>query len=407
MEPANTQKLRIALFTHDTFGLGHVKRCLHIIRALAKRLPNSSILLITGCPALNALTDLPQNADCVKIPTVGKTGARDSRPSHLQMTVPETTLLRSRIIKETVLAFAPNVFIVDNFPLGSQAELLPLLQALESSTARTVLGLRDILDAPEVVQADWKRQGIYEVLDRYYDKILVYGLQEIFDVTQHYALKPQVARKIRYCGYLTDTTPLNDPPGRLRSQLGVNGSFVLATGGGGGDAYPLLSRFLEAADMLDGVSSVVFPGPLMGKADRQKLQDRLKKNSSVTMHDFVPDLRPYLKTADVVVTMCGYNIAAEILAYRPSAIVVPRTWKYGEHTRWNRTSCEKEQIIRAKVLQEFGLVSLIEPHELTAQHLAEKISELLKSRRRRKSKIKVDVAGVDRAAEEIIATALS
>jgi len=48
-EKGNLQKLRIALFTHDTFGLGHVKRCLHITRALAKRLPNSSILLISSC----------------------------------------------------------------------------------------------------------------------------------------------------------------------------------------------------------------------------------------------------------------------------------------------------------------------------------------------------------------------
>ncbi|MHC4616728.1 MAG: glycosyltransferase family protein [Planctomycetota bacterium] len=407
LEAGNPRKLRIALFTHDTFGLGHVKRCLHITRALAKRLPDASILLITGCPALNALKDLPQNADCIKIPTVVKTGARDCRPPHLPLSVPETTLLRSRIIKETVLAFAPDVFVVDNFPLGSQGELLPLLQALKHSATRTVLGLRDVLDAPDVVQGDWKRQGVYEVLDRYYDKILVYGLREVFDVARQYALDGLAAKKIRYCGYLTDTSPFDNPPARLRSQLGVNGSFVLATGGGGGDAYPLLSRFLRAAVMLEGVSSVVFTGPLMGKSDREKLRKQLRENSPVILRDFVPDLRPYLKAAEVVVTMCGYNMAAEILAYRPRAIVVPRTWKYGEHTAWNRTKPEKEQIIRAQMLEKFGFVNVIEPQELSAEYLAEKISVLLRSRRRRRSAKDVDVGGVDQAVKEIMAAALS
>jgi len=362
--------------------------------------------LITGCPALDALKDLPPNADCVKIPTVVKTGARDCRPPHLSLSVVETTLLRSRIIKETVLAFAPDVFVVDNFPLGSQGELLGLLQALKDSATRTVLGLRDVLDAGEVVQADWKRQGVYEVLERYYDRILVYGLREIFDAAREYGLKRLVARKIRYCGYLTDTRPVKSTARRLRSQLGVNGAFVLATGGGGGDAYPLLSRFVRAADMLDGISSVVFTGPLMGQSDREKLRGQLRKGSPVILRDFVPDLRPYLKAADVVVTMCGYNMAAEILAYRPRAIVVPRTWRYGEHSRWNRTRPEKEQIIRAEVLAKFGLVTLIEPEELSAEHLAEKICELLSSRRRRSTK-KLNVGGVERAAEEIIAAAVS
>ena len=76
-KPGNSRNMRIALFTHDTFGLGHVKRSLNIIHALAKKDPNAAILLITGCPALGALKDLPANADCVKIPTVVKTGSSD------------------------------------------------------------------------------------------------------------------------------------------------------------------------------------------------------------------------------------------------------------------------------------------------------------------------------------------
>ena len=53
---------RIAIFTHDTYGLGHVRRCMHIVRAFSERLPDSSILLITGSPASGVMRDLPDNA---------------------------------------------------------------------------------------------------------------------------------------------------------------------------------------------------------------------------------------------------------------------------------------------------------------------------------------------------------
>jgi predicted glycosyltransferase len=402
----DVKKLRIALFTHDTFGLGHVKRSLNIIRALAQRVPDAAILLITGCPALHAVKDLPPNADCVKIPTIVKTGSKDSQPPHLSLSVFETTLLRTRIVKETVLAFSPDVFIVDNFPLGSQAELLPVLQALEPLHTKAVLGLRDILDAPDVVQGDWKRQGIYDVLERYYDKILIYGLKSIFDAAKNYALGPCIAKKLRYCGFLTNTGPLNCRPSEIRNQLGVNGSFVLATGGGGGDAYPLLSTFIKSMRKLKGVDSVIFTGPLMGRSDRDKLISESKSSPAIIIREFVPDLRPYMNAADVVVTMCGYNMAGEILAYKPQAIVVPRTWKYGEHAKRNNTKLEKEQIFRARTLERFGFIHLIEPGDLNAQNLSNKISQLLESPKK-KSRKRINVRGVENAAREIIETAVN
>lgn len=401
------RKLRIALFTHDTFGLGHVKRCLHIIHALAKKLPDSAILLITGCPALHALKDLPSNADCIKIPTVVKTGSGDSQPPHLSLSVSETTLFRTRIVKEALLAFCPDVFIVDNFPLGSQAELLPVLQALKSLPTKIVLGLRDILDAPEIVRADWQRQGIYDVFERYYDRILIYGLRSIFDVVLNYNLSPHIAKKVRYCGYLTDTSPLNKiKPAQIRAQLGINGPFVLATGGGGGDAYPLLSTFIKSVSNLKDINALIFTGPLMGKADLDRLIKDSRKCDSVSIREFVPDLRPYLKAADLIVTMCGYNIAAEILAYKPHAILVPRTWRYGEHAKRNKTKQEKEQIMRARILERFDFVHLLEPDSLNAQKLSEMIDEIIALPKRKKRQ-GVNIEGVENAAQEIINTAFS
>jgi predicted glycosyltransferase len=363
-------------------------------------------MLITGSPALSFLRDLPSNADVVKIPTVVKTGTAGSQPPHLQISVAETTVLRTGIIKQTVLAFAPDIFIVDNFPLGSQLELLPVLQALQSFPTKTVIGLRDILDAPDTVCADWKRQGIYDVLERYYDKILIYGAQNIFDVVHNYCLSSRTAKKVRYCGYLTATKPIRQKPDTVRRLLGIDRPFILVTGGGGGDAFPLLNTYIEALPHMPDISSLIITGPLMGPSDRAHLESKLNgKPRRAVMRDFVPDLSPYFRAADAVVTMCGYNTAAEIMVQNPKAIVVPRTWRYGEHVKRTRAGNEGEQIMRAQAMAHSGFVNVIEPERLQPEYLAQEVDKVLR-RRKKNSRIKINVQGLETAVEEILETVL-
>ena len=377
MTPLDRVQPKIAVFTHDTYGLGHVRRSLHILGALSRRLPDASLLLITGSPLREPLRGLPPNADYVKIPTVVKTGSPQSQPPHLTLSVNEVTRLRGHIVRETVLGFSPDVFLVDNFPLGSLRELLPTLCELRGLPTRTVLGLRDILDEPAVIRSDWRRQEIYEVLDLYYDKILVYGMPEILDIIEAYSLPQRIAQKVRYCGYLTWNEPFDTRTDHFRQEFGGTGPLVLATGGGGGDAFPMLSLFLETLQELPRISSLVFSGPLMREADRAELHRKARAVSNVILKDFVPDLRAYLATADLVVSMCGYNTAAEIAVQRPRAIVIPRTWRYGEHASRAGSGSEGEQIMRARALERLGVVRVLELEGLKAKDFALAIESAL------------------------------
>ncbi len=369
---------RIALFTHDTFGLGHIQRSHHLIQALSERFSEAPILLISGSPVLHLLKHLPPNADYVKIPTVVKTGDPASQPSHLPLSVSEIICLRAQIIHQTMRRFDPDVLIVDNFPLGSNGELLPTLKEAKRSGTKIILGLRDVIDSSHAVRAEWKKQRIYDVLDRYYDLILVYGIQQIFDVIDAYAIPDQIARKVRYCGYLTSTAPAaNEDPEDVRRELGIQGRMILVTGGGGGDAFPLLSTFLEALPKLAEISALLVLGPMMGPMDREKIRNLANDFSNVVLRNSVPDMARYMTASDLVVSMCGYNLAAEIALYRPKAVIVPRTWRYGQHAQNAQSTDEREQIIRARAFARMGLARLIEPKDLTAEHLAEKISEAL------------------------------
>lgn len=393
---------RIAVFTHDTFGLGHVRRCSHIVNALAEREPDAAILFVTGSPALHTLGFLSRNVDYVKIPTIVKTGTEESQPPHLAIPIHEVSEMRERIIKETVLSFDPGVLLVDNFPLGSRKELLPTLEALRETETRTILGLRDIVDAPDVIQADWAKRDIYGVLESYYDRILVYGMRKVLDAAEAYGVPDSVAERIRYCGYVTAGELQLRPAEEIRRELGIDRPFVLATVGGGGDGYPLLDTFARALPQLGDVPAVLITGPLMSPADREALRLITQANGSdVRILDFVNDLPSFMNAAEVVVAMGGYNTTAEILAVRPKAIIVPRTWRYGEHKNRAETTEEWEQTLRARALSQMGLVDVIEAGDLSPEGLASKVTSAMK-RPRPVAQESMDMLGLPRAAESIL-----
>lgn len=394
--PPTDGPLRIALFTHDTFGLGHVRRSLHILRALALAEPEAALLLMTGSPALHALGDLPRQADVVKVPTLARTGPPDARPPHLPLPVPEVTALRQALVREALRGFRPHVFLVDNFPLGARRELRPLLEELRDTPTRTVLGLRDVLDLPETVRAQWTRDEVYRVLEDCYDRILVYGSREILDASEAYALPAAVRARLRHCGYVTAGIPDPAPRPTRRDRA----PRVLATVGGGGDGLPLLRAFLRALPALPEVTARVVTGPLMAPAERAELRRLATASARVEIVDATPDLPREMAASDLVVAMAGYNTVAEILALRRRAVLVPRTWRYGEHARGTRAGEEGEQLLRARALERAGVARVVPPERLGPESLAAAIRTTLASPPPPLGTF--DLGGLDRVTRELL-----
>jgi predicted glycosyltransferase len=393
---------RIAIYTHDTYGLGHVRRCLHILRSVAERAPDAALLLLTGSPALGALGPLPATADCVKIPTLARTGAVVSRPPHLHLPLDQVTRLRRRLVRDAVLGFAPDVLLVDNFPLGSRRELRQLLGELEARATRTVLGLRDVVDLPTTVREHWARDGVYEVLERCYDRILVYGVREVLDVGTAYGLSAAVAEKVRYCGYVTSVAAATGRAASADVELGALGRpLVVASVGGGGDGAPLLENLLRALERLPRLSALVVTGPLMPPADRVRLAALAAGLPRVALREMVADLPTQMATADLVVAMAGYNTVAELLALGRPALLVPRTWRYGEHERGAVAELDAEQLLRAQALERAGLADLLHPRDLDPGTLAARIEAAL-ARPRAIPSARFEMGGLERVTAEIL-----
>ena len=339
---------KILLYSHDTFGLGNIRRTLVLGSGLLQEYPAASVLIVTGSPMIHDFR-VPQRIDYIKLPCLDRVTADRYQPRSLQTCGPEVASIRSSLLQRSVLGFAPDLMIVDKRPAGVGGELKETLRALSRHPHATklVLGLRDILDEPERARASLKRARDMETIARYYDEVWIYGERGLFDAVREYAFPEAVAAKTRYCGYLKRPTlraPPHDGPPR-----------VLVTSGGGGDGARMVGTYLEGLMNLPrsvALHTTVVFGPEMPDASRAELLSKYGSVADVAFVEFEPDLTPRYAECDLVVSMAGYNTVCELLSFARRAVLVPRAEPVAE------------QLLRARLLAERGYFRMVEPREL-------------------------------------------
>jgi len=365
----------VFLYSHDTFGLGHLRRNLAIAEHLLARDPGFDVWLLTGSPVIRSWV-LPAGLHVQPLPPVVKVGAERYVPRSGRDPFSLVKGYREALILKTVLRERPDVILVDHAPAGMKGELLPTLGLLrrELPATRVVLGLRDILDSPDVVRTLWEEEGTYDLLEHAYDQILVYGSRELFDLVPAYGIPEAMARKVSYAGYVGREPRRKSVASRAAwAAVGpcAEGPRVLVTAGGGGDGMFLMEAYLRALTMVpEGVaSSLIVTGPLMPPEQVAALSALAGDRSDVAFLAYTTDLPELLLDADLVVSMGGYNTSVEILAARKNAIIVPRA------------APREEQRMRASLLARLGLVWSAEPGPDLAQRLAALLPQALANQR--------------------------
>jgi len=142
---------RLLIYTQDGRGLGHLRRASSLAAEFLRRDPGGWVLTISDSPLGTLLHNVP-NHDYLKLPSIVKAGQGAWHPLALPLEFAEIRQLRFRLILEAATAFRPDVLLVDHMPHGAMGELIPCLEALRHGPTSIVLGLRDIIDAPEVVR---------------------------------------------------------------------------------------------------------------------------------------------------------------------------------------------------------------------------------------------------------------
>lgn len=339
-------KYRVLIYSHDSFGLGHLRRCRAIAHSLVERYQDLFVLILSGSPIIGSF-DFQARVDFVTIPGVIKlrNGEYTSMGQHIN--IDETLKMRASILLHTAEMFNPDLFLVDKEPLGLRGEVVETLNVLKQRGTTNVLGLRDVMDAPDKLRKEWQRKNSMPALETLYDEIWVYGLEKMGDPLDGLEVPDIVRHKMSYTGYLRRTIPKETSSEELAT---IPDPFILVTTGGGGDGADIIDWVLRAYEYERdlGCSALVVLGPFMSNKLQQDYKQRAANIDRVITITFDSHIELLMERAIGVVAMGGYNTFCEILSFDKRAVIVPRS------------TPRAEQLIRAQRATELGLVKMLD-----------------------------------------------
>ncbi len=337
---------RVLIYSHDTFGLGHLRRCRAIAHSMVGERRAMSVLILSGSPIIGNF-DYRARVDFVRVPGVIKLRNGDYTSLALHIDIEETLAIRASIVRHTAEAFDPDLFIVDKEPLGLRGEVADTLDLLKGRGVPLVLGLRDVLDDPMHLRHEWERKKVVPALRDYYDEIWVYGMPEICNPLAGISLPARIRKKVRFTGYLRRELPTaltaHSPVSKITPP------YVLVTPGGGGDGQQMVDWVLRAYESnlyLPHPALIVF-GPFMASDNQAEFLARCDLLPNVEAITFDAHMESLLDQAVGVVAMGGYNTFCEILSFDKRALIVPRTVP------------RMEQYIRASRARDLGLARML------------------------------------------------
>ena len=358
----------IVMYSHDTYGLGHIRRTMAIASRLRSR--ETNVLILTGSPIAGRFS-FPEQIDFVRIPGMIKKTNEEYLPLSIKINPKHALDIRKNIITATVKTFQPDLFIVDKEPFGLKKEILPTLRWLQrcQPQTKTVLGLRDIMDDAGTIKRNWKKKNIYNILDKYYSEIWTYGIRNFYDPIEEYNIPDSISHKIHFTGYIPRAVIKKKEAVREKQRYKINAGekLIVVTTGGGGDGYPVMDNYLSMLERNGGMrsfKSILITGPFMPKKKRADVFRRARKLGVIVFH-FYRQMEKILAAADLVISMGGYNTLCELMSQKTVSLLIPRE------------TPRMEQTLRARCFKNRNLVDYIPWDSLSPEILNQKVTSLL------------------------------
>ncbi len=378
---------RLLIYSPDSFGLGHFRRCLSIARELSIADPSLSMLCLTGSPRPTLFAH-PHGFDTVKLPSLTKDADGAYQPLSGNLELARLSALRTSIVEATLRDFDPDLLLVDHAPLGTLGELLPVLERLRSDArVTTVLGLRDVIDSPERTAAEWAQRDLARRVPELFDRVLVYGDPRVWNAVDRYGLAPALGARATHTGIVCrcmpkpSHAPAFDGPARR--------GRILITTGGGADGLPIVEDALHALAGWNSPVRVIL-GPLADPAAGDRLRTLARALPDCTLLHSTRSMCREVREADAVIAMAGYNTAYETLRAGRLYFAVPR---HGPRL---------EQRVRADRLAELGLAVAIDSDPARRRASLAQTLATTRSCDRPEAALRPDFRGARRAATHLL-----
>jgi predicted glycosyltransferase len=323
---------KVLLFSHDGFGLGHVRRNTLIAGKLLQEDPKASVTIVTGvkCPLP---WRLPPQIQVRQIPALVKDGTGNYHG--VGMTAFAAGQARRAYFLAAVRELRPDVILVDRHPYGINGELREGLSEAARHGARLVLGLRDVLDEPATVRQEIAGRG-WDGFESTAWTVLVYGSQSFLDHRAEYGLPAEPA----YCGWVANELGRRDFGTKREDRL------LVVAAGGGGDGEAVYRLGIDFAAIQPEWTVELLLGPLARRTFAPALR-HASPSGRLRITESPPTAAAAFARAHAIVQMAGYNSTLEALVAGRRPVFAPRRRP------------RQEQLIRAKLLAALDLADVL------------------------------------------------
>ena len=360
--------MRVAYYCQDVLGIGHFHRSMEICKAIARHHP---ITLILGGPPV-AVTH--PDIQILKLPGLQMDSEFNNMvPCCSDLSLEEVKTARQEQLFNHFQNNRPDIFITELYPFGRKAfrfELDPLLAAIREGSlpnCSCYCSVRDILVEKKTGREKFE-QRVVETINSYFNGILVHADPGIITLEETFNRLSDINTPLHYTGFVTKSEPRAER-GRIRRTLGLSpdDKLIVASIGGGNVGSELLHAVIQAFKILEDSMSAhlqLFCGPYCDQKIYMALRNNIQKN--ITVDRFTDYFPEWLATANLSISMAGYNTCMNLVQSGIQALVYP--------FKQNR-----EQRLRAEKLGKKAPITIMEDTDLTPHLLAKAITRQLKS----------------------------
>lgn len=376
---------KILFYCQYLSGMGHLIRSTEIVRSLVK---NFQVYFINGGPAIEGF-ELPPEVKSIQLPALWLEDG-EFRIADSCKTVEYIQEIRKNQLVNIFEKVQPDCLITEFFPFGRHMllfELLPLLNYIKSAAPDTkvICSLRDVIGK---LSNEQEEETICYLMNKYFDLLLFHSDVNFQTFADSFIRHQDIKCHVAHTGFISQ--PLKENFSNLQDLWGkndLNTAKILVSVGGGRIGYELLEAVVKTSTILAKKIKhkiQIFTGPFMPEEKLLKLQQSASTQANIKITKYTPHLIEHMQTADVSISLSGYNTAMNIISTGVRAIVVPLS----------HNERDQEQLQRTQKLEKLGIVKVIHPNNLEPTNLAKKIINCLENKPVQVNKL-FDLKGAD------------
>ncbi len=345
---------RILYYCQSLVGIGHLSASLRVIREL---LEHFEVDLIQGGLGSGAQIQHPDFRNLC-LPTLlhdSETGGFYD-PDAETADIDEVWQARAAAI-DAFLQWPYHAIVVEFYPFGRRRfkrEIQGLFRSVRERCGPVPIftSVREVL-IPRPLETE---RRMVESVRKYIHTVFIRGDETVVRFSETFSLAHEIADRLCYTGYICAPPP-NVWPLR-RNQ-------ILVSQGGGDVGGELLAGAIAAAALMPHYTFLLAAGSRATAAQIEALRQSVRSRN-VEIVPFLSDFQQRLRESCLSINMGGDNTLMDVVSARTPSLAYPY--------RGN-----SEQEFRIKKFAQRGFVHLLEPHDLPAEVLKQRIDQALQA----------------------------